>query len=251
MAGDMTTDQSDSHGGGFFRRLAEKEADEGPVHRRAARWVRRRFAVGFLVVFPLVITIFFARFIFGLLDRWFLPISERLFGIEIPGIGFMLFMVVLFGLGILATNIFGGRILDFFERRMASIPLLSPIYLGARQITEAIQIRGSTDFRKVVLLDFPRRGLRSVGFVTREFPQPTALCAEPSALVFVPTTPNPTTGFLVAIPQRELQVLDITVEQGVKLLISGGLLTPATLLHPTKLAPDAALRSTADDEDGS
>ncbi len=216
---------------GFFKRLAERQPDDGPLHSRVARWIRRRFAVGFLVVFPLVITLFFARFIFGLLDRWFLPISERLFGVEIPGIGFILFIVALFALGSLATNILGGRMLNSFEKRVAGIPLLSPIYQGARQITEAIQIRGTTDFRKVVLLDFPREGLRSVGFVTREFPDPTVFSDQPSALVFVPTTPNPTTGFLVALPQSELEVLDITVEQGVKLLISGGLLTPAQLLH--------------------
>ena len=84
---------------------------------------------------------------------------------------------------------------------------------------------------KVVLLDFPREGLRSVGFVTREFSGPTVFSDQPSALVFVPTTPNPTTGFLVSLPQHELEVLDITVEQGVKLLISGGLLTPAQLVH--------------------
>ena len=220
----------DNQTDGFFRRLAEREPDGGPPHSRVARWIRRRFVVGFLVVLPLVITIFFARFIFGLLDRWFLPISERVFGVEIPGIGFILFMIVLFVLGILATNMLGGRLLDFFEKQVAGIPLLSPVYQGARQITEAIQIRGTTDFRKVVLLDFPREGLRSVGFVTREFAGPTAFCDEPSALVFVPTTPNPTTGFLVALPHRDLQVLDITVEQGVKLLISGGLLTPAQLL---------------------
>jgi uncharacterized membrane protein len=218
---------------GFYRRLAEPQAGEGPALRRIGRWIRRRFAVGFLVVLPMVITLFFARFIFRLLDEWFLPISERIFGVEIPGIGFILFVIALFILGILATNILGGRMLDFFERSVAGIPLLSPIYQGARQITEAIQIRGTTDFRKVVMLDFPRDGLRSIGFVTREFAGATAFCDEPSALVFVPTTPNPTTGFLVALPQRELEVLDITVEQGVKLLISGGLLTPAQLLHPT------------------
>jgi len=229
----------DNKGDGFFRRLAEREPDDGPFLSRAARWIRRRFVVGFLVVLPLVITIFFARFIFGLLDRWFLPISERLFGAEIPGIGFILFIVALFVLGILATNILGGRLLDFFERKVAGIPLLSPVYQGARQITEAIQIRGTTDFRKVVLLDFPREGLRSVGFVTREFAGPTAFCDEPSALVFVPTTPNPTTGFLVALPHREMQVLDITVEQGVKLLISGGLLTPEQLLNRDPRATSA------------
>ena len=224
---------TESSNDGFFRRLAAPDAEEGPAMLRLGRWIRRRFAVGFLVVLPMVITLFFARFIFRLLDEWFLPISERIFGIEIPGLGFILFIIALFVLGILATNILGGRLLDFFERRVARIPLLSPVYQGARQITEAIQIRGTTDFRKVVLLDFPRAGLRSVGFVTREFAGATVFCDEPSALVFVPTTPNPTTGFLVALPQRELEVLDITVEQGVKLLISGGLLTPAQLRRPT------------------
>lgn len=220
----------DLHGGGFFRRLAEPEPEAGPPGRRFGRWLRRRFVVGFLVAFPLVITLFFARFIFGLLDRWFRPISLRFFEVEIPGLGFAIFIVIMFILGILATNILGGRILDFFERRIAGVPLLSPVYQSARQITEAIQIRGSTEFRKVVLLDFPRDGLKSVGFVTREFAGATAFSEEPSALVFVPTTPNPTTGFLVALPQRELRALDITVEEGIKLLISGGLLTPAQLL---------------------
>lgn len=224
---------TESSNDGFFRRLAAPDSKDGPAMWRLGRWIRRRFAVGFLVVLPMVITLFFARFIFRLLDEWFLPISERIFGVAIPGIGFVLFIIALFTLGILATNIIGGRLLDFFERSVAGIPLLSPVYQGARQITEAIQIRGTTDFRKVVLLDFPRQGLRSIGFVTREFAGATAFCDEPSALVFIPTTPNPTTGFLVALPQRELEVLEITVEQGVKLLISGGLLTPAQLLRPS------------------
>jgi len=235
---ELMTTQSEQNNDGFFRRLAQDEPGEGPAFRRIGRWIRRRFMVGFLVVLPMVITLFFARFMFRLLDEWFLPISERVFGVEIPGIGFVIFIVALFVLGILATNILGGRLLDFFERRVARIPLLSPVYQGARQITEAIQIRGTTDFRKVVLIEFPRDGLRSVGFVTREFATPTRFCNEPSALVFVPTTPNPTTGFLVALPQRELDVLDITVEQGVKLLISGGLLTPNQLLDGSSARTD-------------
>ncbi len=223
---------------GFFRSLSE---DEGKPTGGVGRWLRRRFAVGFLVAFPLVITIFFARFIFGLLDRWFRPISKQAFGFEIPGIGFLLFMVALFVLGVVATNVLGGRLLSFVERRLSWIPLLSPVYGGARQITEAIQIRKSTEFRKVALLDFPRKGMRSVGFVTQEFAHPTRFCAEPCALVFVPTTPNPTTGFLVAVPQRELDVLEISVEQAVKLLISGGLLTPASLLRRADIAESSPL----------
>lgn len=243
----MTDNDESGHNDGFFRRLAAGEPEQGPAHRRIGRWIRRRFAVGLLVVFPLVVTLFFARFIFGLLDRWFLPISERMFGVEIPGIGFIIFVLALFLLGIVATNILGGRILDFFERRIASVPILSPVYQSARQITEAIQIRGNTDFRKVVMLDFPRDGLRSIGFVTREFSRPTAFGEEPTALVFVPTTPNPTTGFLVALPQHDLEVLDITVEEGVKLLISGGLITPGRLLG-TRPAPTARPNGNSDVE---
>jgi uncharacterized membrane protein len=228
---DPSSDSRPPETEGFFRRLAEREPGGGTVPQRIGRWVRRRFFVGFLVVFPLVVTLFFARFIFALLDRWFLPISERIFGVEIPGIGFILFMIALFATGIIATNILGGRILDFVERRVARVPFLSPVYQSARQITEAIQIRGGTDFRKVVLVQFPAENMRSIGFVTREFTDPTVFSTEPAALVFVPTTPNPTTGFLVAVAQNELEVLDITVEQGIKLLISGGLLTPSQLLH--------------------
>ena len=99
------------------------------------------------------------------------------------------------------------------------------------------------------MLDFPRQGLRSIGFVTREFSHPTSFGTEPTALVFVPTTPNPTTGFLVALPQRELEVLDITVEQGVKLLISGGLLTPEQLLQSATLAQPPPTNIVEESED--
>jgi uncharacterized membrane protein len=227
----------DYQSSGFFRRLTDLgRAPEGR-RRGAGVWIRRRLVVGLLVIFPLVITVFFARFIFELLDRWFRPISRQIFGVPVPGIGFMIFVLLLFLLGVLATNVLGGRLLVVFERWLARLPLLSPIYQGARQITEAIQVRGTTEFRKVVLLTFPGPGMRSVGFVTREFPYPTAFCDEPCSLVFVPTTPNPTTGFLVALPQRELVTLDISVEEGVKLLISGGLLVPHRLLDLGGLTP--------------
>ncbi len=222
---------------GFFRRLADLGRVPDGRTRGVGVWIRRRFVVGFLVVFPLVITIFFARFIFELLDRWFRPISRELFGAPIPGVGFLIFVAALFVLGVLATNVIGGRMLNVFEQWLGRLPLLSPIYQGARQITEAIQVRGSTEFRKVVLFSFPGPGMQSVGFVTREFSSPTAFCTEPCSLVFVPTTPNPTSGFLVVVPQRDLVTLDVTVEEGVKLLISGGLLVPRRLLEVNAGAP--------------
>lgn len=221
---------------GFFKRLADI-ARRGEERRSVGRWVRNRLLVGFMVAFPLVVTIFFGRFIFGLMDRWFRPISDRLFGQPLVGVGMVVSLLVLFLLGIAATNVLGARLLSFFEKRITGVPLLSPIYQGARQITEAIQLHDAAEFRRVVLLPFPNQNVRSLGFVTRDFRGATAFGEEAIALVFVPTTPNPTSGFLVAVKQADLTTLDISVEEGVKLVISGGLLTPTRLLAPSQAAP--------------
>lgn len=221
---------------GFFKRLADI-ARRGEERRSFGRWVRNRLLVGFMVAFPLVVTIFFGRFIFGLMDRWFRPISERLFGEPLVGVGMVVSLLLLFLLGVAATNVLGARLLSFFEKRITGVPLLSPIYQGARQITEAIQLHDAAEFRRVVLLPFPNQHVRSLGFVTRDFRGATAFGDEASALVFVPTTPNPTSGFLVAVSQADLTTLDMSVEEGVKLIISGGLLTPTRLLTSSRDVP--------------
>jgi uncharacterized membrane protein len=217
---------------GFYRSLADPGRRPGGRKRGFGSWLRRRFVVGFLVALPLVVTLFFARFLFQLMDRWFRPISHQLFGREIPGIGLLLVLAIMLLLGVIATNVVGGRLLAYLERLIARVPLLSPIYKGARQVTEAIQIGDTAQFRKVVLIEFPGPGLTSVGFVTSETGAPTLLCPEPAFLVFVPTTPNPTTGFLVTVPKGSVRVLDIPVEDGVKMVMSGGLLIPQSLLGP-------------------
>jgi uncharacterized membrane protein len=222
---------------GFFARLRDLTRRRDSHKRGLFARLRNRLLVGFLVAFPLVVTIFFARIVFEFLDRWFRPISVRYLGFPLVGAGMLLSLIALYLLGVVATNVFGGRLLDLFERKITRLPLLSPIYQGARQITEAIQIREVRDFRQVVLLAFPHPGVRSIGFVTREFPQATSFCDEGSVLVFVPTTPNPTSGFLVAVPKREVTPLAISVEAGVKLVISGGLLTPEVLLEDPSAPP--------------
>ncbi len=230
------SDQDPLQESGFFRRLSEL-ARQGDQPRGAGRWFRNRLVVGFVVAFPLVVTIFFARFIFALMDGWFQPIAVRLVGERLPGVGAMVSVLLLLVLGIIATNVLGGRLLDFFERKIRGIPLLSPIYRGARQITEAIQLSDTSEFQRVVLLPFPNQNVRSLGFVTRDIRGPTAFGDEPSAMVFVPTTPNPTSGYLVVVKQRDLTTMDMSVEEGVKLVISGGLVTPARLLRSEAATP--------------
>jgi uncharacterized membrane protein len=226
--------EHDLHDTGFFRRLRDSARERRP--RGVLSRLRNRLVVGLLVAFPLVVTVLFARFMFELLDRWFRPIAKQLFGFPVPGAGAVLSLLGLYLLGILATNVFGTRILHLFERLVANIPLLSPIYKGARQITEAVQVREIDQFRRVVLLPFPHQATWSLGFVTREFPAPSGFSSEASCLVFVPTTPNPTSGFLVSVRVSDLRTLPISVEEGVKLVISGGLLVPRSIAG----APPAA-----------
>ena len=221
---------------GFFKRLSDLTGRS--EHRQGiGRWIRSRLLVGFMVAFPLVVTIFFARFIFGLMDKWFRPISERIVGEPLVGVGLVVSLLLLLLLGVLATNVLGGRLLDYFEKKITGLPLLSPIYQGARQITEAIQLHETSEFRRVVLLPFPNQNVRSLGFVTRDFQSATAFGDESTALVFVPTTPNPTSGYLVVAKQKDLTALDISVEEGVKLVISGGLLTPTKLITGDQATP--------------
>jgi uncharacterized membrane protein len=230
------TDQDPIQESGFFKRLSELSR-QGESSRGFGRWFRARLVVGFVVAFPLVVTIFFARFIFALMDGWFQPIAVRLVGQELPGVGAVVSVLLLLVLGIFATNVIGGRLLDYFEKRIDGIPLLSPIYRGARQITEAIQLSDTSEFQRVVLLPFPNQNVRSLGFVTRDIRGPTAFGDEPTAMVFVPTTPNPTSGYLVIVKQKDMTVMDMTVEEGVKLVISGGLVSPARLFMPDRSTP--------------
>jgi uncharacterized membrane protein len=221
---------------GFFGRLSEL-ARGGEDGRGGGRWIRSRLLVGFMVAFPLVVTIFFARFIFALMDGWFQPIAERIFDTRLPGVGAVVTIFILLLLGVFATNVIGGRLLNYFEKRVNNIPLLSPIYQGARQITEAIQLTDSAEFQRVVLLPFPNQAIRTLGFVTRDIRGATAFGDEATAMVFVPTTPNPTSGYLVIAKQADLTILDMTVEEGVKLVISGGLVSPARLFAPEASTP--------------
>lgn len=230
------TDQDPNQESGFFRRLSDLTR-RSENKRSVGRWIRTRLLVGFMVAFPLVVTIFFARFIFGLMDKWFRPISERIVGEPLVGVGLVVSLLLLLLVGVVSTNVLGGRLLSYFEKKISGLPLLSPIYQGARQITEAIQIHETAEFQRVVLLPFPNQNVRSLGFVTRDFQDATAFGTEPTALVFVPTTPNPTSGYLVVAKQKDLTSLDITVEEGVKLVISGGLLTPTKLISGDQAKP--------------
>lgn len=186
-------------------------------------YVRSRLVTGALVAFPLVVTLFFGRFLFNLLDRWFYPWSLRLFDRPVPGLGAAIALVLMFLLGVAAHNVLGRRLLRFAESVMTRIPVLRPVYLGAREVSRAFSRDRTQGFRRVVLIPFPCEGAWCVAFQTGEFEAPTPQGPVPMVAVFMPTTPNPTTGFFLAYPKSAVRTTDLTVEEAVKTVISGGL----------------------------
>lgn len=189
-------------------------------------FLRSRFVTGALIAFPLVVSIFFGKFIFGLLDSWSYPITERLFGEPIPGAGAALAVLLIFALGILGHNVLGRRLLKLGERILARVPLVRPIYLGAREITRAFSADRTKAFRRVVLVPFPIDDVWVVAFLTGEVETCTDEGSRRYATVFMPTTPNPTTGFYMMVPAEKVRSTSMTVEEAVRMVISGGLVTP-------------------------
>lgn len=186
-------------------------------------FLRSRFLTGLVVAFPLVFTLFLGRFLFDLIDRWADPISRELFGRVVPGVGAAVFLLVIFCLGILGHNVLGRRVLKLGDRILERVPVLRPVYKGAREVTRAFGRDRTKGFRRVVLIPFPGPGVWSIGFLTGEFEAATEGGSEPMCAVFMPTTPNPTTGFYMIYPRSTVRDTTLSVEEAIRMVISGGL----------------------------
>jgi uncharacterized membrane protein len=190
-------------------------------------FLRSRFVTGILVALPLVVTIFFGRVLFDLVDRWADPISRYVFERRIPGFGAALFVLLIFVLGILAHNVIGRRVLNIGDKLFGRIPVLRAIYVGAREVTRAFASDRTKSFSRVVLVPFPYQGVWGVAFVTREFDDTTQEGPRRMIAVFMPTTPNPTTGFFLVYPATSVKPTDLSVEEALRMVISGGLVSAA------------------------
>jgi uncharacterized membrane protein len=206
-------------------------------------FLRSRFLAGAMVSLPLVVTVFFGRFMFNLLDRWSYPISAYLFGRPVYGVGAGLAIVLVFMLGVLAHNVLGRRLLRIGDRILGKVPVLRAVYTGTREVTRAFSGDRAKNFRRVVLVPFPVEDAYVVGFLTGEFDVDAPGGRRRVASVFFPTTPNPTTGFYIIYPIDKVLSSDLTVEEAVRLVISGGLVAPdpRRIFHPPGTG-DPALR---------
>jgi len=202
---------------------------------RLVAGLRRRFLTGLLVTVPVIATLIALRFLLRTLDGVLGPVVTATLGREIPGLGALLTLLVVLGVGFLATNVFGRRLVTWVERGFGQIPVVRGIYKASREIVSTATLSQRQVFRDVVLIEYPRRGLWAYGFVTSYTRRQGGARL---ANVFIPGPPVPTTGVLVVSPVAELSFLDMSVEDALKLVLSGGLVAPPQL--PERPSPDAA-----------
>jgi uncharacterized membrane protein len=182
--------------------------------------IRRYFIGGLLVWLPIWATYVVVRFLVDIMDSS-INLLPHQYRTDIPGIGFILTIIILFVTGLLVTNFIGTKIIDFWESLLSRIPLIRSIYTAVKQVTEAVLQPSGKSFRKVLLIEFPRKGLWSLAFQTSEVPF-HAPDEQEYMTVFVPTSPNPTSGFLMVVRTDEVIEVDMTVEEGLKTIISIG-----------------------------
>lgn len=194
--------------------------------------IRRWFVAGLLFWLPVGAIVLVIRFLIGLLDfgLYLLPPAWRpdaLLGVEVPGLGALFSVLIILGTGALVANIIGRRLLALGERIVERIPLVRSLYSGVKKAAETILSDSGDSFRKVLLIEYPRKGLWSIAFQTGEPLGEVQQKTEAEVVtVFVPTTPNPTSGFIVLVPRSDIVELDMSVEEGLRLVISLGVVTP-------------------------
>ena len=187
---------------------------------------------GLVILVPVTLTVFILVKIFGFMDGIFAPLIDRAIGIylpgaHIPGLGFALTLLVVLLLGWLSTNVVGHRLIQATESLICRIPVAKSIYSATKGILEAVSFDQVEAFKRVVLIEYPKANIFALAFVTGWARWPTVHeKTSELILVFVPTTPNPTSGFLLLVPRSEAIDLPISVEEGVRMVISGGILLP-------------------------
>lgn len=194
--------------------------------------IKRYFITGLLVLVPLFITIWVLTILIGIMDQslWLLPYSwrpEALFGMSIPGLGALLTLGIIFFTGLVATNFFGRRIILFWEALLSRVPVVKSIYYSVKQVSDTLFSDSGQAFRKALLVQYPREGSWTIAFLTGKPGGDVANHLEGDYVsVYVPTTPNPTSGFFLMMPRADVVELNMSVDDALKYIVSMGVVAP-------------------------
>ena len=194
--------------------------------------LRTIFGRGLVVIVPVVFTIWVLKILFEAVDGIISPLFDRILQQHIPGLGFISMIILIFLVGIFSRNLIGRTLFLAFERMISSIPFARTIYTAMKDLINAFQSgKKGKSFREVVLIEYPRPGIAAIGFVTNEISLQSSFknTSGDMVTVYIPNPPNPTSGMLVLAPRSEIQSLNMSVEEGLKLVLSGGIVTSGTL----------------------
>jgi len=195
--------------------------------------IRRYLIAGLLVWLPIGVTIMIVQLLVGFMDKTltFIPAAyhpDTLLGFHLPGLGVVLTVLIVLVTGIIVANFFGRKLISLWESLLARIPLVRTIYTSVKQIAETVFASNGQSFRKVLLVEYPRRGIWTLAFQTGSaLGEITAKTGTDVVNVFVPTTPNPTSGFFIMVPREEIIELNMSVDDGLKMIMSMGVIVPS------------------------
>jgi uncharacterized membrane protein len=212
-----------------------------PIRIGVGPRLRGYFFAGMLVTAPIAITVYIALLLISFVDQQVFALIPPVYNPEtylpfsVPGIGVVLMIVILTLIGAVAAGYLGKMLLRLSDRLLNRMPVVRSIYGVAKQIVETVVSNRSVAFREVVLIEYPRSGIWTIGFLTgRSIDQIGQVVGRNLVNVFVPTTPNPTSGFLLFLPESDVHRLSVTVEEGIKLVISAGIVLPPAGPRPAQ-----------------
>ena len=191
--------------------------------------IKRYFLAGVLVVVPIILTYLVIKFIFELVDGLLRPLITHLLGYYWVGLGLIITILIVLLAGVLTKNFMGAALHKLIETVLARLPFISPIYSGAKQLLEAVTIPSKGSFKEVVLVEYPRTGVYAVGLVTRKVEILAEGKLRSFATVLIASTPTPFSGMAILYPVEEIIEIDMSVEDALKFLVSGGVVSPETI----------------------
>ena len=202
----------------------------GKFKEKFFKTIRRQFLSGVLVIVPIILTYIVLRFLFSSIDNLLSPVVTEIIGKEIPGLGILATMVIIFIAGILTSYLGRSRLFNIWELFFIKTPLVRTIYSASKQLMEGITLPDKKAFQQVVLVQYPREGIYNLGFVANRIENQLSGQKSELVVVFIPTTPTPFTGYVALFPPDQVTPLDLSIEEGIKYFVSGGIASPKKLI---------------------
>ena len=190
--------------------------------------IKTRFVSGVLVIVPLFVAIAVLKFVIETIDNFLKPYLVHLFGKEygFPFVGILVTLILIILAGILTNNFLGQKLLKLWEHALSHIPLFRTVYSASKQLVEGIAVPEKRTFEKVVLIEYPRKGIFAMGFLVNRIKIKSQDIERELLCVFIPSTPTPFTGIPILLPENEVLMLDMTIEDGLKFVVSGSVSAP-------------------------